>query len=58
MVQVLRSSMGRFGSTLAYLMETATSLRRCGIRDRDVERLVALARLHRIECPASRREAV
>ena len=53
MVQVLRSSMGRFGSTLNYLMETATSLRQCGIRDRDVERIVALARHHRIECPAS-----
>lgn len=51
MVQVLRRSAGRFGSTLNYLLETAVSLRRCGIRDRDIERLVALAREHRIECP-------
>jgi hypothetical protein len=27
-------------------METAASLKGCGIRDRDVERLVALARRH------------
>ena len=53
MLEVLRCSVGRYGSTLAYLMETATSLRNCGIRDRDVERLVALVRQHRIECPTS-----
>ena len=46
MVDLLRCASGRFGSTLDYLMETATSLRGCGIRDRDVERLVALARQH------------
>jgi glutathione-specific gamma-glutamylcyclotransferase len=44
MVEVLRCAAGRFGSTLDYLMETATSLRTCGIRDRDIERLVVLAR--------------
>ena len=46
MLEILRCAVGRFGSTLDYLMETATSLRGCGIRDRDVERLVALARRH------------
>ncbi|MES2098524.1 MAG: gamma-glutamylcyclotransferase [Pseudomonadota bacterium] len=46
MINVLRCAAGRFGSTLDYLMETATSLRGCGIRDRDVERLVTLARQH------------
>ncbi len=46
MVEVLRCAAGRFGSTLEYLMQTAASLRACGIRDRDVERLVALARQH------------
>jgi cation transport protein ChaC len=46
MVDVLRRATGRFGSTLEYLLETATSLRGCGIRDRDIERLVALARQH------------
>src|SRR6185436_1455776 len=40
MVEILRTANGRFGSTLAYLVETATSLRNCGIRDRDIERLV------------------
>ncbi|MEP6874574.1 MAG: gamma-glutamylcyclotransferase [Burkholderiales bacterium] len=54
MLEVLRRSVGRYGSTLNYLTETATSLRDCGIRDRDVERLVALARQHGIECPAAR----
>ena len=46
MIDVLRHATGRFGSTLDYLLETETSLRGCGIRDRDVERLVALARAH------------
>lgn len=46
MLDVLRHARGRFGSTLDYLLETATSLRTCGIRDRDIERLVALARRH------------
>lgn len=53
MVEVLRCSVGRFGSTLDYLLETATSLRGCGIRDRDVERLVALARANELVRPAS-----
>jgi len=44
MVEILRTANGRFGSTLSYLVETADSLRSCGIRDRDIERLVALAR--------------
>ena len=43
-LEVLRSATGRFGSTLDYLLETARSLRACGIRDRDIERLVVLAR--------------
>jgi len=46
MIDVLRRSVGRYGSTLDYLLETAGSLRRCGIRDREIERLVALARTH------------
>ena len=44
MLEILRCANGRFGSTLDYLLETAASLRHCGIRDRDVERLVTLAR--------------
>ncbi|MEP7056477.1 MAG: gamma-glutamylcyclotransferase [Caldimonas sp.] len=46
MVDILRTANGRYGSTLNYLVETARSLHGCGIRDRDVERLVALARRH------------
>ncbi len=46
MLDILRTANGRYGSTLAYLVETARSLRKCGIRDRDVERLVALAERH------------
>lgn len=45
-VEILREAVGRYGSTLAYLVETAQCLRGCGIRDRDIERLVALARQH------------
>jgi cation transport protein ChaC len=46
MLEILRHAEGRYGSTLEYLLETAASLARCGIRDRAVERLVALARRH------------
>ena len=46
MLKLLANARGRFGSTLDYLLETAHSLRGCGIRDRDIERLVALARAH------------
>lgn len=46
LIEILRNANGRYGSTLAYLVETERSLRTCGIRDRDVERLVALARRH------------
>jgi glutathione-specific gamma-glutamylcyclotransferase len=43
MLDILRHARGRYGSTLDYLLETAASLRRCGIRDREIERLTALA---------------
>ena len=46
MVEILRTANGRFGSTLDYLLHTERSLRGCGIHDRDVARLVALARRH------------
>ena len=48
MLEVLGRATGRFGSTLDYLLETARSLRHCGIHDRDIERLVALARHHHL----------
>ena len=43
-VHILRHARGRYGSTLAYLSETATALRERGVRDREIERLMALAR--------------
>jgi cation transport protein ChaC len=46
MLAILSSACGRFGTTLDYLVGTAASLRGCGIRDREIERLVALAREH------------
>ena len=53
MLEILRCANGRFGSTLDYLLETAASLRNCGIRDRDVERLVTLARQHELTAQKS-----
>jgi cation transport protein ChaC len=46
MLHVLRTASGRYGTTLEYLVETGISLARCGVRDREIERLVALARAH------------
>jgi cation transport protein ChaC len=46
MIDILRTANGRYGSTLAYLVDTAASLRNCGIRDHAIERLIALARRH------------
>ena len=51
MVEILRTARGKFGTTLAYLLETADCLRACNIRDRDIERLVALARRHALVTP-------
>lgn len=48
MLAILRAAEGRYGTTLDYLLDTARGLARCGIRDREVERLVALARRHRL----------
>jgi glutathione-specific gamma-glutamylcyclotransferase len=46
MLRILRSACGRYGTTLDYLVGTAASLRGVGIRDREIERLVDLARRH------------
>lgn len=43
---VLRQACGRYGTTLDYLVRTAHALRHHGIADREIERLVALARRH------------
>ena len=48
LLDILRHARGRYGSTLEYLLETARALRERGVRDREIERLVALARRHRL----------
>lgn len=48
MLHILRAASGRYGSTLQYLVETANALPRHGVRDREVERLVQLARRHQL----------
>jgi glutathione-specific gamma-glutamylcyclotransferase len=45
-VHILRHARGRYGTTLAYLHETACALRERGVHDREIERLVALAHRH------------
>ena len=46
MLQVLRHASGRYGTTLDYLSETAQALTTAGVRDREIERLMNLARRH------------
>ena len=46
MVHVLRHARGRYGTTLQYLAETAHALKAHGVRDREIERLMRLARRH------------
>jgi cation transport protein ChaC len=46
MLHILRHARGRYGTTLEYLAETARALREAGVRDREIERLMALAARH------------
>lgn len=46
LLHIFKHARGRFGTTLDYLLETADALRRRGLRDREIERLVELARMH------------
>jgi cation transport protein ChaC len=46
LVHIFKHARGRFGTTLDYLLETADALRRRGLRDREIERMVELARSH------------
>jgi cation transport protein ChaC len=48
MLAILRVAQGRFGTTLAYLLQTAAALREHQVHDREIERLVALARRHQL----------
>jgi cation transport protein ChaC len=52
MVEILRHSRGRYGTTLDYLLQTAQALRAHGVRDREIERLVRLAGHHGL-CPGA-----
>jgi cation transport protein ChaC len=52
MLAVLRDARGRYGTTLDYLLQTEHGLRAHGIRDREVERLVRLARTAGLAPPA------
>ncbi len=45
-VHILRHARGRYGTTLEYLARTAEALRAQGLRDREIERMLALARRH------------
>jgi glutathione-specific gamma-glutamylcyclotransferase len=44
LLHILRHSKGRYGTTLDYLLRTAEALRAHQVRDREIERLVRLAR--------------
>jgi glutathione-specific gamma-glutamylcyclotransferase len=44
LVEILRQARGRFGTTLEYLAETASALQACGIQDREINRLMSVAR--------------
>ena len=46
LLHIFSTHAGRYGTTLDYLLETADALRDRGVRDREIERLVELARLH------------
>jgi cation transport protein ChaC len=44
LLDILRKARGRFGTTLEYLSETACALQACGIQDREIARLMNVAR--------------
>ncbi len=46
LVHILRHAHGRYGTTMDYLARTAAALHDRGLRDREIERLMALARRH------------
>jgi cation transport protein ChaC len=48
LLDILRHARGRYGTTLEYLLQTARALRDRGVRDREIERMVALAQHHRL----------
>lgn len=57
LLPLLRHARGRYGSTLDYLADTARALRAHGVHDREIERLMHLARRHGLlpdeHCPVT-----
>jgi len=53
-LHVLRHASGRYGTTLDYLAETAAALHAHGVRDREIERLMRLARRNGLVPPGGR----
>jgi cation transport protein ChaC len=45
-LHILRNASGRYGTTLHYLAATSQALRERGVRDREIDRLMALAAQH------------
>ena len=48
MLHILRHASGRYGTTLDYLADTSSALREHGVHDAEIERLMVLARRHRL----------
>lgn len=48
LIDILRNCRGRYGSTLEYVARTARALQDLGIRDAEVDRIMTLARRHRL----------
>jgi glutathione-specific gamma-glutamylcyclotransferase len=46
LLHILRHAHGRYGTTMDYLARTAGALHERGLRDREIDRLMALARHH------------
>lgn len=51
LLAILRQAQGRYGSTLDYLLRTAAQLHQLGIQDREIQRMVHLARRHGLVHP-------
>lgn len=52
LLHIFRHARGRYGTTLEYLDLTAKALQAHGIRDREIQRMTALARRHGLLPPA------
>ena len=48
LIEILRNCRGRYGTTLEYVARTARALRAIGIRDAEIERIMALVDQHQL----------